>query len=107
MLLYTLLVVLSYPNCMGKKFVSKIKEKAHYLFNEHFILIGILFVTFGVFISNMALTKHPDLRNRQPISRNRGNLSDRLLDDNDGFDDDEDDDEDTTSVYFKVSFCVD
>ena len=52
----------------------------------------------------MALTKHPSLRNKQPLSRNRGNLSDRLIDDHDGFDDE--DDEDTTSVCFKVVYIL-
>jgi len=63
----------------------------------------VLLVTFGVFITNMSFTSypnHPADRRRQRW--NRGNLSDRLIDDQDGFSDEEDNDDETTSVIFYV-----
>ena len=65
-------------------------------------LTGVLLVTFGVLFTNISFTSYPNHpANRRRQRWNRGNLSDRLLDDHEGFSDDEEDtNDDTTSVRF-------
>eukprot|EP00111_Clytia_hemisphaerica_P002081 TCONS_00005854-protein len=68
-------------------------------------VLGVLLVTFGVFVSNMAFTSNPNLKStRNRGTRNRGNLSDRLLDDQEGYDEDGElyDDDNTSGFYTSV-----